>query len=193
MFALSMLNFPHAQTVSHARTIRFCIVDGNACAGNRGHVGHASHGGRRCEDMHRTRRAQQQGANGHALAAGHLQHVEEDVRRIKVGADQQIGLTFKRRFKQTVATNRLRECGVALNLAIAFNVRGHVGIIQAVRGVHVVPDRHTTYPPSPESDQGEWLYTVVFQAHDLWGPQADPTVSVSVDAWESYLEPEVNA
>ena len=72
-------------------------------------------------------------------------------------------------------------------------VRGHVGIIQAVRGVHVVPDRHTTYPPSPESDQGEWLYTVVFQAHDLWGPQADPTVSVSVDAWESYLEPEVSA
>ena len=72
-------------------------------------------------------------------------------------------------------------------------VRGHVGIIQAVRGVHVVPDRHTTNPPSPESDQGEWLYTVVFQAHDLWGPQADPTVSVSVDAWESYLEPEVSA
>ena len=69
-------------------------------------------------------------------------------------------------------------------------VRGHVGSVQAVRGVHVLPDHHTTHPPTPESDQGEWLYTVVFDARDLWGPQADPTVSVSVDAWESYLEPE---
>jgi len=69
-------------------------------------------------------------------------------------------------------------------------VRGHVGTVQAVRGVHVLPDRHTAHPPTPESDQGEWLYTVVFDARDLWGPQADPTVSVSVDAWESYLDRE---
>ena len=69
-------------------------------------------------------------------------------------------------------------------------VRGHVGTVQAVRGVHVLPDRHTAHPPTPESDQGEWLYTVVFDARDLWGPQADPAVSVSVDAWESYLDRE---
>jgi nitrile hydratase len=69
-------------------------------------------------------------------------------------------------------------------------VRGHVGVVQAVRGVHVLPDHHTACPPTPESDQGEWLYTVVFDARDLWGPQADPTVTVSVDAWESYLQAE---
>jgi nitrile hydratase len=72
-------------------------------------------------------------------------------------------------------------------------VRGHLGTVQAVRGVHVLPDRHTAHPSTPESDQGEWLYTVVFDARDLWGPQADPSVQVSVDAWESYLEPEGNA
>jgi nitrile hydratase len=72
-------------------------------------------------------------------------------------------------------------------------VRGHVGTVQAVRGVHVLPDQHTAHPSTPASDQGEWLYTVVFDACDLWGPQADPTVSVSVDAWESYLEPETTA
>ena len=69
-------------------------------------------------------------------------------------------------------------------------VRGHVGVVQAVRGVHVLADHHTAHPPTPESDQGEWLYTVVFDARDLWGPQADPTVTVSVDAWESYLQAE---
>ncbi|NBU45434.1 MAG: nitrile hydratase subunit beta, partial [Betaproteobacteria bacterium] len=62
-----------------------------------------------------------------------------------------------------------------------------------VRRVHVLPDRHTAHPPTPEAEQGEWLYTVVFDARDLWGAQADPTVRVSVDAWESYLEPVVTA
>jgi len=72
-------------------------------------------------------------------------------------------------------------------------VRGHIGTVQAVRGVHVLPDRHTAHPPTPAAEQGEWLYTVVFDARDLWGAQADPTVRVSVDAWESYLEPVVTA
>jgi len=72
-------------------------------------------------------------------------------------------------------------------------VRGHIGTVQAVRGVHVLPDRHTAHPPTSEAEQGEWLYTVVFDARDLWGAQADPTVRVSVDAWEPYLEPVVTA
>jgi nitrile hydratase subunit beta len=29
----------------------------------------------------------------------------------------------------------------------------------------------------------------VFDARELWGDAADPTLSVSIDAWESYLEP----
>ena len=34
----------------------------------------------------------------------------------------------------------------------------------------------------------EWLYTVTFENRELWGPDADPTVRVSVEAFESYLE-----
>ena len=34
----------------------------------------------------------------------------------------------------------------------------------------------------------QWLYTVRFDGRELWGPDADPTVKISVDAWESYLE-----
>jgi nitrile hydratase len=41
----------------------------------------------------------------------------------------------------------------------------------------------------PFDDHAEWLYTVVFDGQTLWGPDADATVQVSVDAWESYLDP----
>src|SRR5262249_18797064 len=40
-----------------------------------------------------------------------------------------------------------------------------------------------------EAKNPQWLYTVRFNAPDLWGPDADPNVCVSVDAWEPYLEP----
>ena len=34
----------------------------------------------------------------------------------------------------------------------------------------------------------QWLYSVRFDAHELWGP--DTTASaVHVDCWEHYLEP----
>jgi nitrile hydratase len=63
-------------------------------------------------------------------------------------------------------------------------VRGHVGVIDAVRGCQVFPDSNALGNEDPQ-----WLYTVRFDARELWGADADPTVSVSVDAWESYLEP----
>ena len=63
-------------------------------------------------------------------------------------------------------------------------VRGHVGTIERIHGAHVFPD-------SAAAGQGEhpqWLYTVVFDSRELWGDDADPTVSISVDAFEPYLE-----
>ena len=67
-------------------------------------------------------------------------------------------------------------------------VRGHVGVIERVHGVHLLPDRHASKPLPPFDDTAEWLYTVSFAARDLWGPAADPQARISVDAWESYLE-----
>jgi nitrile hydratase subunit beta len=65
-------------------------------------------------------------------------------------------------------------------------VRGHLGRITHVHGAHVFPDRHAT----GHGEDPQWLYTVCFAAQELWGEAADATASVSVDAWESYLEPE---
>jgi nitrile hydratase len=64
-------------------------------------------------------------------------------------------------------------------------VRGHVGMVELVHGVHVFPDASA----QGLSDVAQWLYTVRFDGRELWGEQGDPGLSVSVDAWESYLEP----
>ena len=42
-------------------------------------------------------------------------------------------------------------------------------------------------------DDPQWLYTVVFDGSELWGADADPTLKVSVDAFEPYLEPGMTA
>ena len=64
-------------------------------------------------------------------------------------------------------------------------VRGHVGTVEAVRGGFVFPDSNA----HGGGENPQPVYTVVFSGRDLWGGDADPTLSVSVDAWESYLEP----
>ncbi|KUL92819.1 nitrile hydratase [Bosea sp. WAO] len=63
--------------------------------------------------------------------------------------------------------------------------RGKQGVVERVTGCHVFPD--TGAHGAPETAQ--WLYTVVFAGPELWGRDADPNSSVSIEAWESYLEP----
>jgi len=64
-------------------------------------------------------------------------------------------------------------------------VRGHVGTIARVIGCHVFPDSNAR----GAGENPQWLYTVRFEGRELWGAAADPTLNVSVDAWEPYLEP----
>ena len=64
-------------------------------------------------------------------------------------------------------------------------VRGHAGTIERVIGCHVFPDSNAR----GAGENPQWLYTVRFDGRELWGGNADPTVTVSVDAWEPYLEP----
>ena len=63
-------------------------------------------------------------------------------------------------------------------------VRGHVGVIDRLHGCHVFPDSNA----HGKGENPQWLYTVRFTGRELWGERADATSSISVDAWESYLE-----
>ena len=62
--------------------------------------------------------------------------------------------------------------------------RGHVGVVERDLGCHVFPDSAAT----ESGENPQWLYTVVFDGAELWGADADPTVKISIDAFEPYLE-----
>ena len=64
-------------------------------------------------------------------------------------------------------------------------VRGHAGIIAAVRGCHVFPDSNAR----GAGEDPQWLYTVAFDGVEIWGAESDPALEITVDAWEPYLEP----
>lgn len=63
--------------------------------------------------------------------------------------------------------------------------RGKVGTIEHAHGAHVFADAHA----QGLGECPEPLYTVVFDGAELWGAEAAPGLRVSVDAWQSYLEP----
>jgi nitrile hydratase subunit beta len=62
--------------------------------------------------------------------------------------------------------------------------RGRVGVVERLRGCHVYPDAVT----AGQGENPQWLYTVVFDGQELWGKDSDPTLKVSVEAFEPYLE-----
>lgn len=64
-------------------------------------------------------------------------------------------------------------------------VRGHIGTIEAVHSGFVFPDTNARLA----GEAPQWLYTVRFSGRDLWGEQAEVGHAVSVNAFESYLEP----
>lgn len=63
--------------------------------------------------------------------------------------------------------------------------RDKVGVVELCHGCHMYPDSVA----SDRGDNPQWLYTVVFTSQELWGPDADPTIKISIDAFEPYLEP----
>jgi nitrile hydratase len=64
--------------------------------------------------------------------------------------------------------------------------RDKIGTVEAIRGCHVYPDRAAN---DAANEGPEWLYTVVFDGSALWGDAAEPGLTVSIDAFEPYLEP----
>ncbi len=63
--------------------------------------------------------------------------------------------------------------------------RGKLGTIEALRGCHVFPDAAAI----GQGENPQWLYTVVFAGRELWGEAAEPSLKVSIEAFEPYLEP----
>jgi nitrile hydratase len=124
---------------------------------------------------------------GHALAPpkplkrGKLTHdnVEATMVRGKFGRPAPAPAKFK-------AGDRVRARNIhpATHTRLPRYVRGHVGVVERDHGCHVFPDSVAT----EAGENPQWLYTVVFDGAELWGVDADPTLKISIDAFEPYLE-----
>ncbi len=63
-------------------------------------------------------------------------------------------------------------------------VRGRRGVVAQFYSIQDISD---TTPPGIEA-QPQPLYSVRFEARELWGEFAEPNCAVYLDMWESYLE-----
>jgi nitrile hydratase beta subunit len=126
------------------------------------------------------------------LAAGHALHPAKPVKRTLTQADAANSLSrgsFERpaaapaKFKPGDRV-RTRNINPATHTRLPRYARGRTGVVECIRGCHVFPDAVV----SGRGEDPHWLYTVVFAARELWGADADPTLKVSIDAWEPYLE-----
>jgi nitrile hydratase subunit beta len=79
---------------------------------------------------------------------------------------------------------RARQLSTPQHTRLPRYVRGHVGVIELLHGAHVFADTSA----AGTGEQPQWLYTVRFDARELWGDDTTAD-AVSVDAWESYLDP----
>jgi nitrile hydratase subunit beta len=126
------------------------------------------------------------------LAAGHALRPGKAVAR-KLTADLVEGMTRGSFFRQAQGPARFkpgdrvrtRNIHPATHTRLPRYARGKLGVVELVHGCHAFPDAVAI----DHGDDPQWLYTVVFDGIELWGPDADPTVKISIDAFEPYLDP----
>lgn len=126
------------------------------------------------------------------LDGGHTLHPAKPLERILSG--EHLGKVVIRppfgreptrepRFKpgDSVRTRNMNPTG---HTRLPRYARGKKGRVEAIHGFHVYPDSVV----AGKGDDPQWLYTVVFTGRELWGDQADPSLTVSIEAFEPYLE-----
>jgi nitrile hydratase len=78
---------------------------------------------------------------------------------------------------------RARNIHPATHTRLPRYVRGHTGVVERVQGCHAFPDASAL-----GREEAQWLYTVCFDGPELWGEGTDPAITVSVEAFEPYLD-----
>ncbi len=126
------------------------------------------------------------------LAAGHAKEPAKSLRNGKLRPEDVERIMVRGKFERAAPApakfkpgDRVRTKNIhpATHTRLPRYTRGHVGVVERILGCQVFPD-------SAAMELGEnpqWLYTVVFDGAELWGPDADPTVKISIDAFEPYL------
>jgi nitrile hydratase len=128
------------------------------------------------------------------LAAGHSLHTAKpvprtlkpaEVPRTQTRGNHERASSAPAKFKPG---DRVRTVNIspATHTRLPRYARDKEGVVEAIRGCHVYPD---TAALDVHNENPQWLYTVVFTGKELWGDNADPTIKVSIEAFEPYLLP----
>ena len=131
-------------------------------------------------------------AGADELEAGHALRPGKALKRTMKAADVANALSrgsFSRpaqgpaRFK---AGDKVRTKNIhpATHTRLPRYARGKVGVVEAIRGCHVYPDTVAI----GQGEDPQWVYTVLFDGRELWGENSDPSLKVSIEAFEPYLE-----
>lgn len=80
---------------------------------------------------------------------------------------------------------RLRAQAVPHHSRIPGYARGKTGRIERLHGAHVFAESNA----QGLGERPQWLYTVAFDGRTLWGDDSARGLTVSIDAWDSTLEP----
>jgi len=102
--------------------------------------------------------------------------------RLARGASTQRPATAPARFKPGDAVRTCNQ-NPPSHTRLPRYCRSKPGTIVKLHGAHVFPDSNAL----GAGEKPQWLYTVRFEARDLWGADTTAT-AVFVDCWEPYLE-----
>ena len=127
------------------------------------------------------------------LAAGHAKEPAKTLKNGKLRREDVERIMVRGQFERPARTpakfapgDRVRTKNIhpTTHTRLPRYTRGHVGVVERILGCQVFPD--SAAMESGENPQ--WLYNVVFNGAELWGKDTDPTVKISIDAFEPYLE-----
>jgi nitrile hydratase len=126
------------------------------------------------------------------LKAGHAKTAGKNLSRKLTPDVVEAGLSRSSFYRQQQGPqkfkpgDRVRTANIhpATHTRLPRYARDKVGVVEMCHGCHMYPDSVAT----DRGDNPQWLYTVVFDSRELWGPDADPTLKISIDAFEPYLE-----
>ncbi len=126
------------------------------------------------------------------LDAGHAMRSGPALERVMTSGDAPAGfirapfgraITREARFRKGDQVRTINEHPEG-HTRLPRYARDKVGTVAAVVGFHVCPDSVV----AGRGEDPQWLYTVEFTGRELWGQMADPSLIVSVEAFEPYLE-----
>lgn len=126
------------------------------------------------------------------IAAGHASTPGKPLPRKLTPDVVQAGMTRNSFFRAQQAPARFkpgdrvrtRNINPQTHTRLPRYARDKLGTVERIHGCHAFPDSVATN----RGDDPQWLYTVVFDGREIWGADADPTLTVSIDAFEPYLD-----